>query len=60
MTEDAVVCEKIMQLRLNMIDLKDNFRGLYDDTTCVACQQDTETTEHIFSCTKYKQLIPYT
>ena len=48
--------KKIMNLRLNMTELKANFRGKYDDNLCPACGIEEETTEHVISCSEYQQL----
>ena len=48
--------KKIMNLRLNMTELKANFRGKYDDNLCPACGMEEETTEHVISCSEYQQL----
>ena len=44
----------IMKARLNMLDVKANFRGKYSDSICDLCQREEDTTEHIFDC---KRLI---
>ena len=49
-------CRTIMEIRLNMVDVKMNFKGQYDDTICVGCFQTDETTEHFFECPKYQEL----
>ena len=49
--------KEIMKLRLNMIDLKANFKGKYTDTTCPACEEDVETTEHVIQCNEYRRII---
>ena len=48
--------KKIMNLRLNMTELKANFRGKYDDNLCPACGIEEETTEHVISCPEYQEL----
>ena len=53
---NAEQCRIIMEIRLNMIDLKMNFKGMYEDTTCVGCFQTEETTEHFFECPKYNEI----
>ena len=49
--------KKIMSLRLNMTELKANFRGKYDDNLCPACGVEEETTEHVICCPKYQEII---
>ena len=51
---NAETVEKIMKLRLNMVECKMNFKGKYEDTKCYVCDQQ-ETTEHLFQCEHYKQ-----
>ena len=48
--------KKIMNLRLNMTELKANFRGKYNDNLCPACGIEEETTEHVISCPEYQEL----
>ena len=42
---DSSRCEKIMDIRLNMISAKANYRNQYTKTTCVGCFGEEETTE---------------
>jgi hypothetical protein len=49
--------KKIMQVRLNMTELKPNFIGEYRDRTCPACEREEETTEHVMVCSVYKELL---
>ena len=48
--------KKILEIRLNMIELKCNFKGKYTDTTCPACNLEDETTEHVLECKEYQKL----
>ena len=50
--------KKIMKFRLNMTELKSNFKGKYKDTICPACEEEEETTEHVIECKEYQRLIP--
>ena len=47
---------EIMTIRLNMTELKTNFKGKYTDTLCPACGSNEETTEHVVECQEYKRL----
>ena len=47
---------QIMKLRLNMCELKANFKGKYRDETCPACGEEKETTEHVIRCNEYRRL----
>lgn len=51
---------KIMKMRLNMIELKSNFKGKYDNTICPACEKEEETTEHVIRCKEYQRLTQHT
>ena len=55
----AMVCKDIMELRLNMIEVKANFKGRFKDEICVGCFQEKESTEHFLSCTKMQELTGY-
>ncbi len=51
---DAETCRKIMCLRLNMVQCKSNFKNANEDTSCVVCKANEETTEHLLTCEYYK------
>ena len=51
---DAETVARIMKIRLNMVECKMNFKGKYEDTQCLVCDQQ-ETTEHLLQCEYYKQ-----
>ena len=53
-TCDAETVGKIMNIRLNMVDCKANYKGVHEDTKCVMCAE-VETTEHLLVCNYYKQ-----
>ena len=48
---------KIMRFRLNMIKIRANYKGKYDDLTCDGCKEEQETTEHIVSCREYQRMF---
>ena len=43
---------QIMRVRLNMVNVKANYRGSYKDYTCSGCHIHEDTTEHLFKCWK--------
>ena len=53
---------KFLKIKLNMLQLKENYKNKELDTICRSCQETNETTEHLFSCknivTKYNEYIP--
>jgi len=54
---NVTTSKQIMKTRLNMINLKSNFKGSSIDQRCTACKKENETTEHVLRCEKYKKLI---
>ena len=46
-----------MKLRLNMLELKSNYKGNTKNETCDLCKNERDTTEHLFSCTEIKKCI---
>ena len=55
-TANAEQCRSIMELRLNMMELKMNYKSMYDDTICTGCFEEQETTEHFLKCKKMQEL----
>ena len=51
---------KIMKVRLNMTELKANFKGKHNETICSACEVEEETTEHVIRCPEYQRLTQHT
>ena len=49
--------KSMMKVRLNMVEIKANFKGKYKDLKCAACKKEEETTEHVIKCSEYKRLI---
>ena len=47
---------KIMKIRLNMVEIGENFKGKYGEKYCMACNEEKETTEHVIQCGQYKKL----
>ena len=49
--------KQILRTRLNMVEAKDNFKGIYKtNLICDFCKKEKETTEHLLQCDKIKQL----
>jgi hypothetical protein len=49
--------KSIMKLRLNMLELKSNYKGSTKNEACDLCKNERDTTEHLFSCTEIKKRI---
>ena len=47
--EDA---RTILKIRTNMIEVRANFKNKYTDLNCPICNDEIETTNHLFSCQK--------
>ena len=54
---DFETTKTIMKLRLNMIEVKSNYKGITDSDTCDLCNETSDTTEHLFQCKKIKELL---
>ena len=49
--------KNIMKLKLNMLELKCNYKGVGKSETCDLCKTEKDTTEHLFQCTKVRECI---
>ena len=49
--------KEIMKIRLNMVEVGENFRGKDGLEYCAACSKEKETTEHVIQCEEYRKLI---
>ena len=48
-------CILMMKIRLNMIEVKCNYKGIFkDNLKCEICKSDNDTTEHLLKCTSNK------
>ena len=64
-TCNMATSKEIMKIRLNMVEIGENFRG--KDTSavkngiswCLACGEEAETTEHVIQCTRYRELTKH-
>ena len=48
----------ILEIRLGILDVKDNYHGKYKDTICRNCSKETETAKHFFKCNSQETLGP--
>ena len=45
-------CKMMMKIRLNMIETKCNYKGIFkDNLKCEICKLENDTTEHLLKCT---------
>ena len=64
-TCNMATSKEIMKIRLNMVEIGENFRGKYAGTLrngiswCLACGDEAETTEHVIQCKKYRELTKH-
>ena len=49
--------KNILKLRLNMFELKCNYKGVRRSETCDLCKKAKDTTEHLFECKKIKKVV---
>ena len=45
----------LLLLKLNMTDLKANYKGKHEDTLCRRCGAQEENIEHLFHCQNFKE-----
>ena len=48
----------LLKLKLNMTDLKANYKGKYDNISCGRCGLHEENLEHLWQCEKFKGNLP--
>ena len=48
----------LYRLRTRMMDVKQNFKNMYDNNLCRLCQNDEETQQHLLECEKLLQNCP--
>ena len=48
----------ILEIRLGILDVKDNYHGRYPDTACRNCFKEKETAEHFIKCLTKEQKGP--
>ena len=44
-------------MKVNMIDVKMNYKGKYKDMKCPVCKTEEDTTEHLFECNDLKDKV---
>ena len=49
--------KSMLKLKLNMTELKSNYKGQKSDQKCNLCKTNNDTTEHLFQCPKIKEKI---
>ena len=47
----------VLKLRLNMTELKCNYKNQYTDLKCNLCKEENDTTEHLFACKILREKI---
>ena len=48
----------VMEIRLNMFEVKSNYKGLYRRSLeCPMCEKEEDTMEHAFECERLKKII---
>ena len=52
-TKEAVI---VLKTRLNMLELKSNYKGQHKDLTCESCGAEEDNTEHIFKCSSLRKV----
>ena len=45
----------LLSLKLNMTDLRANYKGKHEDTLCRRCGAQEENIEHLFHCQNFKE-----
>ena len=45
--EDAMI---ILMARLDMVDVKNNYKGMHKDLKCTICKEEVETLQHLMNC----------
>ena len=48
----------LLKLKLNMTDLKANYKGKYGNISCRRCGLHEENLEHLWRCEKFKRHLP--
>ena len=54
---DFNITKNIMKLRLNMIEVKCNYKGQNNGEVCGLCGVERDTTEHLFECEVIKNKV---
>ena len=56
--KDNKLAPKLLSMKLNMIELRANYKGKYPNTKCRRCGIEDETIEHLWTCVKFKKQMP--
>ena len=54
---DKGTMRNILRMRLNMIEVKMNYKGKYNDMKCPICKKEDDTMEHLFECEELKDKV---
>ena len=56
--KDNKYAPQLLSIKLNMIELRANYKGKYSHMKCRRCGKDDETIEHLWSCSEFKKRMP--
>ena len=56
--KDNKLAPKLLSMKLNMIELRANYKGKYPNTKCRRCGIEDKTIEHLWTCVKFKKQMP--
>ena len=56
--KDKKYALQLLSIKLNMIELRANYKGKYSHMKCRRCGKDDETIEHLWSCSEFKKRMP--
>ncbi|XP_066934534.1 uncharacterized protein [Clytia hemisphaerica] len=54
---DKATMRNILSMKVNMIEVKMNYKGKYRDIKCPICKTEDDTTEHSFECNDLKDKV---
>ena len=56
--KNSKLAPKLLSIKLNMTELRANYKGKYPNTKCRRCGTEDETIEHLWACVKFKKQMP--